>query len=947
MQLIQGAITHDPMPDVITQDQDRETQPRVTSSSNCLSTDSKQSRIEKIIKEKREAVKVAIRQLYERNLGFEFLKDEVTDIPHLIELYRELGLNVPSGVVGSLQASTAQVQPIENGNQKRIPDSSIPFSRSLGVQNPALDPSNNGTEQSNNTEVTAPELRATEKEQLRSRPPVASPTAQLGGVGIRSPKASTLQKEPSTDLPSKPVSESSRQPAQPSTSLPSKPVAVTNAPASKPLERKDYIAKLLAAKEAVKSSTVPKTPKPDIAKAQESRTLPKEAPLNEPSEGSRHEKISSDLAPTERSSPRMVASDKTTLTEKAVNQVPLQAIPTEGVNHEPDKNESATVPAKDRTTEDISQKNLPVGEVPVQPAVQPPTLSNGTKKTDVKDPVQTELVRQRLEALRKTSQQQRTASAITEAQRTQPTDSISQQLSISIRSPAVTQNMQTPFGGHTEVLPTTGSSQPKVSGFESQEYSPANSFFTFGDRKPFSGLPGLSPFNPSIPGVPFPQAASSADMKPVLEKDDEPQVMEAEQSMIEPAGNSVQFVNTEPPQSEAISSRSSSPMESREVNAINQPTPPEADFLPSLPLAPINVRKRATAADFIDGSDDRNKRQYTPNDHSQLVIEVSDDEDGVESGEESDTDAKFRERSRPSLASRGFRDVPPLSDFPSRPRSGPAQNTGFKAPNSKGLAQTEEQIRLLNQKIAEMEQRKRAKAKQAFSEAQSQASSSPAPGPVTGMSQHIEKQRQALEDASSQLEAQKSSIAAAKSVLQEKLGAERDTHARIVARAEKERQEAALAETKAEREIRLRRKAALEAALPKLDTQIEAAKAKLEDMRKQQEEIQEEIQRGHEGRQALVEELNSLLASFNAEDDKALNGIERSDNGNDIERAMGEVTEEAIDDADEATEDGPGMSAMNCVRLLHHGLLDVSTLHELTHIRAQSLNSNQAIGLRN
>lgn len=808
---------------------------------------------------------MAIQQLHERNLGFEFLRDEVVDVPHLIELYREIGLSVPSDAVTSPQVSTAEEQAIGKSDQDKIPVSSLPpVSASLEARKSTVDSSMNGTKSSDVGKAPTPEPSSTTKETPYPRLPITSPKAQPSGKAAgRFPEATILQGEPSASLPSRPVP------------------ALTTVPVTKPLERKDYIARLLAAKEAVKSSTAPKTPKPDGLEAQGSRTPSRETPPNALLKDSRQEKVYPEAAPMGSSPPKMVVSDKFAQIDNAEDQRSAEVISIKDSKEEVYTRESTAVPVKEISTGDISQKDLTLEGVSVQSAVQLPKSSNESKKAEIKDPVQTELVRRRLEALRKSAPLQRTAPANTDAQRPHPTSSIPHQLSISTLPPAGARTIENPDGDNAEIRFVAAGSQSAGS----QGYGPATSFFTCGDSRSFSGLPGLSPFTPSIPGLSFPPAAPAPDTRQVLEKGDEKLVVEVEEPAMESTGNSPLLpTHTKLAQLDDASSHASSWMESRDSDMIDQPTPPETDIVPSPPPAPVSSRKRATAADFIDGPEDRSKRQNTSNDPIQLVIEVSDDEDNLESGEELELDPSIQESSRPGLASKGFRDVPPLSDFPSRPRSNPAQAPGFKAPNSKGLAQREEQIRLLNQKIAEMEQRKRVK--QAASGGQSQASSSPAPGSVTGMSQHIEKQRQALDDASSQLEAQKSTIAATKSALQEKLGAERDTHARIVARAEKERREAALAETNAEREVRLQRKAALEAALPKLDTQIQAAEAKLEDMRKQQLEIQEEIQRGHDGKQALVEELNSLLALFEAEDGNVLNEAEKGNDDNDVEEAI-------------------------------------------------------------
>ena len=153
-------------------------------------------------------------------------------------------------------------------------------------------------------------------------------------------------------------------------------------------------------------------------------------------------------------------------------------------------------------------------------------------------------------------------------------------------------------------------------------------------------------------------------------------------------------------------------------------------------------KKRQKAADFIDSPSVRIKRTLGQNENTSVIIEISEDEDEQESeGEEVDMDVDMEtdgdeemEQGTPLKESSGYnhesgkpkdiRDLPPLSDFPSRKKMAPsiavmtppAAQTPTKNKEPKDLKLKEKEIELMNRKIAELEQR--IKAKQTASRAQ-------------------------------------------------------------------------------------------------------------------------------------------------------------------------------------------------------------------------------------
>ena len=297
-------------------------------------------------------------------------------------------------------------------------------------------------------------------------------------------------------------------------------------------------------------------------------------------------------------------------------------------------------------------------------------------------------------------------------------------------------------------------------------------------------------------------------------------------------------------------------------------------------------RKRAKASDFIDGPAVKFKKTFGLGQPSRLIIEVSEDEANETSDADADEylmdleeDAKASqyknvpEASVPTAKQRSIRDLPPLSDFPSAKKSMPGSGidtppgvqTPGKGKEQEDLRRKEEQIELMNRKIAEMEQRR--KAKQTASRAHTPgtpARSGSTPNPETSLAE-VSKQSQAVTDVvqmidenTGELEARKTQLAAAEASMQEKLYIKEEARLAEVAKAENERVAAANAATSAELDQRRRRRAEIESGLPKLNAEVERTKTKLDVMKKQMEELEAELQLGVQGRETLMQELERL-----------------------------------------------------------------------------------------
>ena len=676
---------------------------------------------------KREAAKAAIKELHERQIGYYELVDETIDTDLLRGLYGELGIAIPSKPTGSAFRSTLQ-----NG----APTSFSPSNALKAGQPAALG-------------------AAKPLDKLRV------PTAELSEGEVSQ----------TTSRRGSPIPSAPQAPAKAAPAPTKKPPPLPSAPPSKPIERKDYIAKLLAAKAAVKQSSAARVEK---TAASQSPTLPRQ--------------------------PSVVAA----------------------------QGKSATSPA------------APTGPTAV---IEIPSDGSVTdKRNDVKSTAKTELVRQRLEALQSNS-------------RPPPTQAVEEAGRIGSSKPAddAMQLDQAPPSAPDPVIAPTSQQSP---------ITPDASFFALGDRKSWGGLPGLGGF--ALPGLG--SSSFEAPAPPV-----QPRRFSAENAPLpstmpmsrQSSGGRPRTGEHPLPAKPSISTAPSTPVE----------PPASSPSAPARPAVANEPRKRAVALDFIDGpSGPPSKRPMMSKEPISLVIEVSDNDEEETPRPPLSATRPPPVRSDSSGGSKSFRDGPPLSNFPaSRPGPPlPSAQTAATPPktgqNPKGLAQTEEQIRKLQQRIAEMESRKKAK-QQSSSASTPRAAATTATPAVTAEDEAVasktparEDKRQPLESASQALAAQQESLAAAQTQVAETLETGQKSQALIRAKVDAETRAAARATSQKQREARLARKAQLEAALPQLDEHMAAAQDRLDIMVRQQQEIQAEIQRGDEGRQTLLKELDELSA---------------------------------------------------------------------------------------
>lgn len=341
---------------------------------------------------------------------------------------------------------------------------------------------------------------------------------------------------------------------------------------------------------------------------------------------------------------------------------------------------------------------------------------------------------------------------------------------------------------------------------------------------------------------------------------------------------------------------------------IESPTVPMASDVAKQQTATLMHRKRQKAADFIDSPSVRIRRSLGQAEDTSVIIEVSEDEENENSGDDVDMDVDMdmdiEEEARPTTPQqqlpdqhlesgkpKSIKDQPPLSDVPVRkpvtPRVLGRTPPKVLTPKSKEPQGLEIEIEMMDRKIAEMQQR--ILAKQNASRAQTPDKLGNL-GKIVGISTttqvHIKPSTSSMEEVSipkAQANLQKSeennntaevftaaqtalvaekAAEAAEAVEQERILNEQHTRALEQARLDAERLRAAEAEKVAEEERRRSRRTEIEAGIPVLDAEMERTTQKLQSLKRQIEELEIEVQKGVEGRRALLEELNGLSSSI-------------------------------------------------------------------------------------
>ncbi len=571
---------------------------------------------------------------------------------------------------------------------------------------------------------------------------------------------------------------------------------------------------------------------------------------------------------------------------------------------------------------------------PVAPAIdQPPQddMSMGLPQSlkdnqdiDAKRKAQTELARQKMEALKSRQENAKLISS------SEPADQIHVSSSTNTPQPPVAALMMT--------------SQPPASSRQASYLSPAS------QKAPFS-IPGLfmtAPLNPVKP----PKGGSNQSFTASAPGQQERYVPTA-------ALHQTPTVTDAAPISQ--------PIADAENKAIRIDTAGPA----------LTHRKRQKAADFLDPPSTRTKRPLGQQEDSSVIIDIS-DEDMADSSDD-DSSSVYLTDTRISASKdsetkdirgdkqKSIGDLPPLSDFPSQKKAPSMTSltmpTTSQTKDSKGLRSKEMEIELMNRKIAELEQRistKKTTSRAITPKNFGDTTASPTPKDPSRDVEALSEATEVLEaaighendgytrqlslptaDNADTVEAEKRlheverakasverSLAAdlaqasneqqmqPKEILQRTQdhaqptvqgesqpvdesgdvrqqqveqqqveiqrhgGIQDDLTSRLVQEDSQSREQAETQPHQAERtslqakeqpelleEQRQERKRALESGLPVLDMTVEKTRQKLESMRKEIADLEMQVQKGMEGRKALVEELKGLSQAPDAPPD--------------------------------------------------------------------------------
>ena len=817
------------------------TSARHQSSTNIPAKESKEASLQ-LADQKIEEAKQALRDLHSQGFDFNRIVNAGLDPDVLRKLYTNIGVPVTASS-HLLQQDPLKPQVVARDVQREsAPGAATASSHDKHTKSPQKD---------SNSDVFGNEMShlVSKKGEINSQPTVAAAMSE----------GKSVQSQVSLAKPSK------------STSLnPLGKASGIKAGETKLLDRKDYIARMLAAKagKPAVSAATPVSPKTPIVS----------------DSGEAAQVRSSDAAAA--------------ITPAIVQQAPSESVDT----------------APGNQTEDLD--------------------------VEAKRKAQTDLARQKIEALKLRESNQQQAGPATSSDATRH-----------IQQPLVKDHPET----------SAESSLPKARPLPTRQ----SSYFSPASQKPPFSIPGLfmssdapEPINPSQPlvnkGFAIPsQRVNHVTMGPSRQDSHSPAAVLAQSPMVDKT--------------------SSMPETSFDLTSALPAT---------IATTSSSNRKRQKASDFIDSPSTRVKRPLGQQEDTSVIIDISDDDISNDtSGDESlDVDIATHRDSLSRMSQviapdngkeKPVKSLPQLTDFLPRKKSTvmtpPAVQVSGQSSDPKGLKSKEMEIEVMNRKIAELEQRIAIKAKQTTSRTHSfgtssRVTTSPPPGEASPQINGTPKLSDSRDRIVALIENRESSMALADghdSAAAEQLNAEQQLEEVELAKAEAERSlavevsrasaadqslareekmlnpqaeeqsnlsegeqrvkddeqqrlqdeeqrrleesqsqqareaeaekirqeevdrrlqeekqrraQVALQERLQEQERnrsledqRQARKSEIESGLPLLDAEVERTRKRLESLRQEMAGLEIELQKGIEGRRGLIEELTKLLRSNEA-----------------------------------------------------------------------------------
>ena len=322
-----------------------------------------------------------------------------------------------------------------------------------------------------------------------------------------------------------------------------------------------------------------------------------------------------------------------------------------------------------------------------QPVVQPTRGRKVDTDMEAKRKAQTELARQKMEALKRTKSVQHESQTVKSSEPAHQNHQNHQN-----RQPVV-EHKQESFFGSASTVP-----QPPNPSHQGSYFSPAS------QKQPFS-IPGLFMTPAPSEGTTPAQHFASQAFAPTQGRDDRTTSGSGYQYPFAQGADHPSKVTT-PTLATSI------PMASAGAGT---------SALPAVSTAPVSThRKRQKASDFIDSPSTRVKRPLGQQEDTSVIIDISEDESNSLSDDDSfDMETDDRPHGTPKKSNTGdfgfgkqksIKDLPPLTDLPPRKKppvmTPPAAQTPGQIKDAKGLKM---EIELMNRKIAELEQRRHAK----------------------------------------------------------------------------------------------------------------------------------------------------------------------------------------------------------------------------------------------
>ncbi|KAK4697932.1 hypothetical protein P7C71_g224, partial [Lecanoromycetidae sp. Uapishka_2] len=567
---------------------------------------------------------------------------------------------------------------------------------------------------------------------------------------------------------------------------------------------------------------------------------------------------------------------------------------------------------------DIQNRTLPAPS-PHDPATAPPVtqatpdpkasslsrLNEGVVEAEAKRKAQTDLARQKIEALK--IRESKLHEARTEASK-ESKGQIQQPLS---------------------APPTQGLFERSGTALQSTVPSRQGSYFSPTSQKPPFSIPGLFMTSDVLQSPKYSQQMGSQASEPSQQTDTETET-------VIPVVQQQSYSNSSPSPIPALATGQPLSLASHTVDIVVPTSPPDHD------TRVVPHRKRQKAADFIDSPSTRVKRPLGQQEHSSVIIDISEDDDSSLAGENLDVELEHEQSGLPpqprssglrNEAQKSFRELPPLTEIPSWKKAAistpPTTQTSAHNKDSEGLKTKEMEIEQMNRKIKELEQRISAKKTTSRAQTPSASGNTLISSPVSHSSQKVMEQpsstigiTRVADQSTAASPARHSSLPAVEttdSATEEQLVAEQQLHEVELAKAEAEcelaadtirasqehrrteegtspglqqdgqqrptendlqrtpevttissveaddrqrRQQLDLAEDDKrhlqEEQRRRLRKTEIESDLPAIDAAVERTREKLQNLHKEVEDLEKQVQKAVEDKKVLLEELLRL-----------------------------------------------------------------------------------------